>query len=94
MSDEEEKLKKYADMINQKQFEEWEEGKISIADLVKKHPFIASLYKSKIENAIHHHTAHQFLYLFEEERPDLDFGDEEEVEERIKEEIKEVESAL
>lgn len=94
MSDEEEKIHEYANMISQEQFDEWSKGRKSLADLVKHHHFLASLYKSKIENAIHHHTPHEFLDIFEEERPDLDFGDEEQVEERIEEEMEEVERAL
>ncbi len=94
MSDEKEKLREYVKLIDQQQFDEWAKGKTSLADLVKDHHFLATIYKPKIEHAIHHHTPHEFLDMFEEERPDLDFGDEEQVEERIKQEMNEVERAL
>ncbi|MFO7793265.1 MAG: hypothetical protein R6W73_09875 [Candidatus Saliniplasma sp.] len=94
MSDEEKKLHKYVKLISQHKFDEWARGKRSLADLVKDHHFLASIYKSKIEDVIHHHTPHEFLDIFEKERPDLDFGDEEQVEQRIREEMKEVERAL
>ena len=94
MSDEEEKLHQYVKLISQHQFNKWAKGESSLADLVKDHHFLATIYKSKIEHAIHHHTAHEFLNIFEKERPDINFGDEEKVEKRIKKEMKEVESAL
>ncbi len=94
MSDEREKLHRYINLINQKNFDKWANGKRSLADLVREHHFLASMYQSKIENAIHKHSPHEFLEIFEEERPDIDFGNEEEVEKRIKEEMKEIESAL
>ncbi len=94
MSDEREKIHEYVNLISQNKFDQWARGETSLADLVKDHHFLASIYKPKIEHAIHHHTAHEFLDIFEEERPDIDFGDEEQIEERIKEEMKEVEKAL
>lgn len=94
MSDEKEKLHEYVKLISQHQFNKWAKGESSLADLVKDHHFLATLYKSKIEHAIHQHTAHEFLNIFEEERLDIDFGDEEKVEKRIKKEMKEVERAL
>ncbi len=97
MSDEipeDEKLHRYVNLISQENFDEWAEGRRSLADLVREHHFLASLYKSKIENAIHQHTPHDFLRIFEEERPDIDFGEEEEVLERIEEEMYEIEEAL
>lgn len=94
MSDEEKKLHEYVKLINQHQFEDWAKGKTSLANLVEDHHFLAAMYKSKIEHAIHHHTPHEFLNIFEDERPDIDFDDEEQVEERIKEEMKKVEKAL
>ncbi len=90
----EEDLHRYVNLISQKNFDEWAEGKRSLADLVREHHFLASLYKSKIENAIHEHSPRDFLNIFEEERPDIDFGNEEEVLKRIAEEMKEIEHAL
>ncbi len=94
MSDERKKLHRYINLINQHKFDEWARGERSLADLVREHHFLASMYKSKIENAIHEHSPHEFLEIFEEERPDIDFGDEEEIEARIREEMKEIEKAL
>ncbi len=94
MSDERKKLHRYINLISQKNFDKWAKGERSLADLVREHHFLASLYQSKIEKAIHEHSPHDFLEIFEEERPDIDFGDEEKVEKRIKEEMKEIERAL
>lgn len=94
MSDEKEKLHRYINLINQHKFDEWARGERSLADLVREHHFLASMYKSKIENAIHTHSPHEFLEIFEEERPDIDFGDEKQVEKRIQKEMKEIEHAL
>lgn len=90
----EEELHRYINLINQEDFDKWAKGERSLADLVREHHFLASLYKSKIENAIHQHSPHEFLEIFEEERPDIDFRDEEDVEERIRKEMKEIEKAL
>ncbi len=89
-----EDLHRYINLINQDDFDKWAEGERSLADLVRQHHFLASLYKSKIEKAIHQHSPHEFLEIFEEERPDIDFRDEEDVEKRIQNEMKEIENAL
>ncbi len=89
-----EDLHRYVNLISQENFDEWAKGNRSLADLVREHHFLASLYKSKIENAIHQHSPRDFLEIFEEERPDIDFGDEEVVLERIEEEMHEIERAL
>lgn len=89
-----EKLHRYINLISQENFDEWANGNRSLADLVREHHFMASLYKSKIEKTIHQHRPRDFLEIFREERPDIDFGNEEEVIARIEEEMEEVESAL
>ncbi|MEF8874069.1 MAG: hypothetical protein V5A88_05290 [Candidatus Thermoplasmatota archaeon] len=89
-----EDLHRYVNLISQENFDEWAEGNRSLADLVREHHFLASLYKSKIENAIHQHSPRDFLEIFEEERPDIDFGDEDEVLDRIEDEMHEIEHAL
>ncbi|MGM0405671.1 MAG: hypothetical protein ACQEQM_05975 [Thermoplasmatota archaeon] len=94
MSDQKEKLHKYVKLISQHKFDEWARGERSLADLIREHHFLATIYKSKIEKAIHQHTAHEFLEIFEDERPDLNFGDEKEVEQRIRTEMEEIENAL
>ncbi|MFW6141166.1 MAG: hypothetical protein ACOC53_01240 [Candidatus Saliniplasma sp.] len=94
MSDEKEKLRKYVKLVSQKKFNEWAKGERSLADLIREHHFLATIYKSKIDEAIHEHTPHQFLEIFEEERPDIDFGDEKQVEQRIRNEMDEIEKAI
>lgn len=89
-----EDLERYINLINQGDFDDWAKGNRSLADLVREHHFLACLYKSKIENAIHEHSPHEFLEIFEEERPDIDFGEEKKVEQRIKREMNEIENAL
>ncbi len=94
MSDVEKKLHRYIKLINQDSFDEWAQGEKSLADLVKEHHFLATIYKSKIQKAIHQHTPHEFLEIFEKERPDIDFRSEDDIERRIREEMEEIERAL
>ncbi|MFP3871616.1 MAG: hypothetical protein ACLFVL_01905 [Candidatus Aenigmatarchaeota archaeon] len=89
-----EDLHRYVNLISQDNFDEWAKGQRSLADLVREHHFLASLYKSKIENTIHQHDPEDFLEIFQEERPDIDFGDRQKVLDRIEEEMEEIEHAL
>ena len=87
-------LQKYLSKIDQDQYDEWLEGRYSVADLVEDHRMIALMFRGKILNAIDGHSPHEMILILEDERPDLDIKNQEKAVERIECECREIKDIL
>ncbi len=87
-------LQKYLSQIDQEHYDEWLDGRYSVADLVEDHKMIALMFRGKILNAIDEHTPHEMISILEDERPDIDIKDQERAVERIESECRDIKDIL
>ncbi|MGM0404864.1 MAG: hypothetical protein ACQEQM_01815 [Thermoplasmatota archaeon] len=87
-------ISKFLENLDQEDYDRWVEGQSSICDLIEEHKITALLFKRKILNAIDEHEPQDLIQKFSEECPDIDIRNEDEVLERIEEELEDIKRVL